>query len=98
MRRDLKEFINAVATKCGIEPTRVIRTTWVNQKGLNVIVDDEVIQELPEGQDMTIEFIGVEAKPASPKASVVTDAREGQHQFSTIVDTSPTGYELKLRY
>jgi hypothetical protein len=33
-----------------------MRAVWVRANRLNVVVDDGVVRELPEGQDMIVEF------------------------------------------
>ncbi|KAL6721114.1 hypothetical protein ACLMJK_000214 [Lecanora helva] len=66
MERTVQHLISSIATRCGVEPTQVARIVRINSKGLKIIVDDEVIQELPEGQDMTVEFETVDTN-AEPK-------------------------------
>jgi len=46
----------AISKKCQLDPARVVRALWVNANGLNVVVDDDVLRELPEGQDMVVKF------------------------------------------
>jgi len=79
MERTLRDLIINIAMKCGVEPTQVNRTLRINPKGLKIMVDDEVVRELPEGQDMIVEFVevdtyaGLKEEPDSgastPKAS-----------------------------
>ncbi|KAL9603665.1 MAG: hypothetical protein Q9219_000984 [cf. Caloplaca sp. 3 TL-2023] len=57
MERTVGDLVAKLAMKSGIEPSRVGRTVQVNSKGLKIMVDDAVVGELPEGQDMTIEFV-----------------------------------------
>ncbi len=61
MERTVKDLIANIAMKCGVEPNQVKRTLRINSKGLKIIVDDEVVRELPEGQDMVVEFTEVDA-------------------------------------
>lgn len=82
MERSVRDLINSIAKKCGVEPAQVTRTVRINPKGLKIMVDDEVVRELPEGQDMIVEFSEVEAVKAepgsgasTPKASAVTPNR-----------------------
>ena len=44
----------AIATKMGIDPTSVIRTTIINKRGLHLALDDEVAREMLEKQDMRV--------------------------------------------
>ena len=92
MERTVKDLITSIAMKCGIDPTNITRTLRVNSRGLKIMVDDEVVRELPEGQDMIVEFAEVSASTgfkqeagsgaSTPKAaqiptkSVSTGARE----------------------
>ena len=59
MERTVKDLITSIAIKCGVDPTHVTRTLRVNPRGLKIMVDDEVVRELPEGQDMIVEFAEV---------------------------------------
>lgn len=56
MERTLQDLITNISIKCQVDPSRVTRTLRINSKGLKIMVDDEVVRELPEGQDMTVEF------------------------------------------
>lgn len=69
MERTVKDLIASIATKCGVEPTQVNRTLRINAKGLKIIVDDELVRELSEGQDMVVEFAGVDANSACKQES-----------------------------
>ena len=59
MERTVKDLIKSIAMKCGVDPMHVTRTLRVNPRGLKIMVDDEVVRELPEGQDMIVEFAEV---------------------------------------
>ncbi|QIX00556.1 hypothetical protein AMS68_006073 [Peltaster fructicola] len=98
MNRTLKDFVNGVAAKSNIEPTKVIRTYRVSRTGLQVLFDDECIQELAEGQDMTAEFSEC-SEPISKPAREwdVTDIQV-DGDLTTLEDVQTTGYELKLLY
>lgn len=56
MERSVTDLVNQLATKCDIEPSRISRTVQVNHKGLKIMVDNAVVRELPEGQDMIVDF------------------------------------------
>ena len=56
MQRTVKGLINSISTKFQIDPYRVTQVTHINSRGLHIIVDEDVIRELPEGQDMIVEF------------------------------------------
>lgn len=63
MARTVEDLARSIATKCQVEPSRVGRITRVDLKGRKIIVDDEVVQELPEGQDMAVEFSAIDSTP-----------------------------------
>lgn len=56
MQRTVKDLINQISDKFQIDPHRVTQVTHINSKGLRIIVDEDVVRELPEGQDMIVEF------------------------------------------
>ncbi|KAL1306024.1 hypothetical protein AAFC00_004153 [Neodothiora populina] len=99
-QRTQKDFTNAVAMKCGIEPTQVVRTIRISRNGLHVLMDDETIQEMPEGQDMTAEF--TEVQPSGTRRTREWDSGSTDIQvdgdLSSISDHPSVGYELKLLY
>ena len=55
-QRTTSNLISAIASKTDVDPSRVERTIRINEKGLNILVDEEVMREIPEGQDMVVEF------------------------------------------
>ena len=59
MDRTVDNLITSIAMKCRVDPRHVMRTLRVNPRGLKIMVDDEVVRELPEGQDMIVEFVEV---------------------------------------
>lgn len=56
MQRTVRDLINAISEKFQVDSTCVMRVTHLNSKGLQIIVDEEVVRELPEEQDMIVEF------------------------------------------
>jgi CP2 transcription factor len=99
MQRTVKDLINAISEKFQVEPTSVMRVTHLNSRGLQIIVDEEVVRELPEEQDMIVEFLTIhhvqpiksEAREAS--GTVVADGDNGA------LDSMYTdGLELWLNY
>ncbi|KAK4549078.1 hypothetical protein LTR36_007534 [Oleoguttula mirabilis] len=100
-QRTLREFNRVLATKCNIEPTKVLRTVRVSRQGLHILLDDECIRELPEGQDMTAEFS--EMQPESPtKTKREWDSGPTDIQCDgdvpSLENTSTNSYELKLLF
>ena len=99
MQRTLKDFINSIALKSHVEPTHVVRTLRVNAKGLNILLDDEAVRELPEGQDMIAEFH--EVKPHTPMKrewdAGPTDIQV-DGDLGILETVTSEGYELRLHY
>lgn len=56
MQRTVKDLIIAISEKFGVDPAYVMRVTHLNSKGLQIVVDEEVVRELAEEQDMIVEF------------------------------------------
>jgi hypothetical protein len=100
-RRTLKDFVNAAAMKCDIEPTQILRTIRISRDGLHILFDDDCIMELREGQDMTAEFS--EMQPGSPMKPMrewnagSTDI-QCDGDLSTVETVHSTGYELRLLF
>ncbi|KAJ5594813.1 uncharacterized protein N7459_001021 [Penicillium hispanicum] len=50
--RTVRDLMKKISEKHQIDPGRIVRILHVNQAGLRIMVDDDVVRELPEGQDM----------------------------------------------
>lgn len=100
MERTVKALVSGIAMKLRIEPTKVARTIRINQKGLQILLDDEAVQEIPEQQDMTAEFH--EIIPPQPPLKREWDAGPTDIQVDgdmpVIENVHSTGYELRLLY
>lgn len=100
-RKTLKDFSNAAATKCNIEPTQILRTLRISRNGMHILFDDECIRELPEGQDMTAEFCEIQPEtPTKPTREWDAGSTDVQcdGELSTVENVSSTGYELRLLF
>ena len=56
MQRTVSDLISSIASKCDVDPARINRCLRVNSKSLKILVDAELVREIPEGQDMVVEF------------------------------------------
>jgi hypothetical protein len=88
MKREAKELITSIAMKCNFEPTRILQMINVNQNGLSIKVDDDVVRELPEGQDMILEFSRITAP-----VDAALDGEQGS-AVQNVIESE--GYILKL--
>ncbi|KAL8952996.1 MAG: hypothetical protein Q9222_001111 [Ikaeria aurantiellina] len=82
--RTTADLVLSLAHQCDVEPSRISRTVQVNQKGLKIMVDDAVVRELPEGQDMVVEF-------AETGSDIVLKQEEG-------VSSSISNLEMRLLF
>lgn len=101
LERTVKALVSGIAMKINIEPTKVIRTIRVNQKGLQILVDDDAVHEIPEQQDMTAEFHEITAPPQQPLKrewdAGPTDIQV-DGDISVVENVNSTGYELRLLF
>ena len=56
MQRTVSDLISSIASKCSVDPSRVTRSLRINPRGLKILIDEELVREIPEGQDMIVEF------------------------------------------
>lgn len=99
MKRDVKELVTSIAKKCNVEPTKILQTVHVNKHRLNIMVDDDVVHELPEGQDMILEFSSITAPPAKREWNEAVDAILDSEEVRAVQNVIQSeGYELKLIY
>ena len=94
--RSLNDLVSAVAAKCAVDAARINETTRVNAAGLQIKVEDEMVHEMPEGQDFIAEFDIVEDTPDSAEQFLqLHDDDETPQPHHTYTDLS---YRLTLRY
>jgi hypothetical protein len=100
LERTVKALVGGIAMKLHIEPTKVTRTIRINQKGLQILLDDDAVQCIPEQQDMTAEFC--EIIPPQQPLKREWDAGPTDIQvdgdIGVIENVNSTGYELRLLY
>jgi hypothetical protein len=97
MRRTLKDFTNAIAAKWSIEPTKILRTLHVRDRGLQVKMDDDVIRELAEGQDLIMEITEVQNSPVKREWEMAVDvAVDSDFATGTQTVVQTEGYEIRL--
>lgn len=95
--RSIKDFNTRLALKWNIDASKVLRTIHVLQHGLEVEMDDDVIQELREGQDMTLEVTEVgpaTAVPVKREWEMAVDPAEGEESSTQ----AQSGYEFRLTF
>lgn len=100
MERTVKALVGGIAMKINIEPTKVARTIRVNQKGLQILVDDDAVQEIPEQQDMTAEFHEIThlQQPMKREWDAGPTDIQVDGEIGVIENVNSTGYELRLLF
>ena len=97
MERTVKDLVKSIAAKCEVDPSRVQRTIRVNPKGLKIIVDEEVVRELREGQDMSVEFNEIESEvPVKEEREISSSPQHSPQPTAEKVTTGPL--EMKLLF
>jgi hypothetical protein len=54
--RTVQDLIKQISSKQQIDPARIVSIKHVNEKSMQIMVDDDVVRELPEGQDMLVDI------------------------------------------
>ncbi|KAI9773320.1 MAG: hypothetical protein M1840_007535 [Geoglossum simile] len=100
MERTVQDFTANIAAKFGIEPTSVTRTTYMNSKGLNVIVDDDFVREIREGQDMRVEVTEVRPEASRVKREWHIGPSEDDDDYDVRVmdNVNSTKFEIKVLF
>lgn len=105
MQRSMPEFVTRVASKWNIDSTRISRVIHTLSSGLEVEMDDDVIRELTEGQDMTLDI--VEQAPSKQPIKrewemSLDDAPGDEDDSAAAAAAAPTlqqsSYELRLTF
>jgi hypothetical protein len=101
MQRTLKDFNHRIAAKWGIDPSKILRTTHMVHDGLEVELDDDVVQELREGQDMKLDIRQVieSAQPAKREWEMTADSTDEETNKSPAQGPqTKTGIVLRLTF
>ena len=53
--RSVRDLLEKISLKQRIDPQRIVRVLHIKRDGLKIMVDDDVVRELPDGQDMDVE-------------------------------------------
>ncbi|KAL2866969.1 grainyhead-like protein [Aspergillus lucknowensis] len=80
--RTARDLMEKISMKQRIDPQRIMRILLVKENGLRIMVDDDVVRELPDGQDMVAE---------------ISEAPTVDNMVGPDAD-NPTPVEVKLRY
>lgn len=101
LERTLKDLVSSIAMKAKVEPSKVTRTIRINQKGLEIFMDDGAVHTIPEQQDMAAEFHEIGTPPAQAMKRE-WDAGSTDIQvdgdMGAIEDVHSCGYELRLLF
>ncbi|KAL8376728.1 hypothetical protein RB595_007717 [Gaeumannomyces hyphopodioides] len=101
MQRTLKEFVARISAKWNVDPSKVTRVVHV-LKGLEVEMDDDVIAELPEAQDMTLEIADLSSfsKQAAMKREweMSVDDQTNASDAASALTARKDGYEFRFTF
>lgn len=99
-KRTLAEFAARIAAKWGIDASKIVRTVHALESGLDIEMDDDVIEALSEGQDMLLDVVEVETTVAQPKREweMAVDEPEEETASAHSVLRTAIGYELRLTF
>ncbi|KAI9709437.1 MAG: hypothetical protein M1828_002418 [Chrysothrix sp. TS-e1954] len=87
--RTLSNLVETICTKLDVESTTISETSRVNNAGLAIKLDDEVVDQIPDEQDMVVEF------ESDATVSHASDAFFHDHDHAA--EMAPT-YRLTIRY
>lgn len=93
-QRTTKELVGRIAQKWNFDANKVARTVHVLPRGLEVEVDDDIVRELPEGQDMILEV--KEANMPMKREWEMTIDTPGETEMVSPTTTTQNTYELRL--
>ncbi|KAK3376645.1 CP2 transcription factor-domain-containing protein [Lasiosphaeria ovina] len=98
MQRNLREFTTRIAAKWNFDANNVVRTVRILPRGIEVEMDDDVIQALPEGQDMALQVAELStASPATKREWEMAIDAPGEPE-SPPQATAQGGYELRFTF
>ncbi|KAK4445031.1 Grainyhead-like protein 2 [Podospora aff. communis PSN243] len=94
-QRTIREFVTRIANKWNLDANKVTRTVHVVRRGVEVEMDDDVIRELPEGQDMTLDILELNS-PMKREWEMAVD--DGEAEMVSPTTTAQRAFELRLTF
>jgi len=95
-QRTVREFVSRIANKWHFDANKVTRTVHVVRRGVEVEMDDDVVRELPEGQDMTLDIVELNSPMKREWEMAVDDSAETDMVSPTT--TTQRAFELRLTF
>lgn len=63
--RTAQDLTQRISEKCGVDASKIARMLHTNQAGLEILVDDDFVQQMAEGQDMIVKIEELPLKDGS---------------------------------
>lgn len=98
MKRTLSEFVSRLVSKWKLDPRKDTRTVRVLPQGLEVELDDDMVAELPEGQDMVLDVVEMPLSTLQQHGQAVKGEWDMALDGKADATGSKTGYELRLSF
>ncbi len=74
-----------IAVAASVDQAQIVRTVWRSAKGRNAIVDDDVVANIPEGQDMQIAITNIRSDSSTEENSRVCMDRRANRLSMNLV-------------
>ncbi|KAK4143097.1 CP2 transcription factor-domain-containing protein [Dichotomopilus funicola] len=98
-QRTVRDLVARLAAKWGFDTSRVLRTVHVVEpRGLEVEIDDDVVRELPEGLDMTLEIVEIGSPSGIKREWEMAIDAPGESDLPSPESSGQGAVELRLRY
>ena len=90
--------MEGIANKCLVDPSRISRTIRLTPNGIRVVVDEEVVNELPEGQSMLVEVhdIADDFSVKTETADLSTEDFLVNDDLDSVTNATDNGLEIRL--
>ncbi|KAI9927482.1 transcription factor [Aspergillus wentii] len=81
VERTVRDLVDKIAQKRLLNPASIVRVIHVRPSGMKILLDDEVLAQIPDGQDMLVEFVNVSDQAKSIANDTPAPAVEVRLQF-----------------
>jgi len=85
LSRTASELTGQVGVAVGVDPGRVFRSIWLCDRGFRIIVDDDVVLNMKEGQGMRVAVNSIKTKTVSGNALDHSGCRNGMEELCELV-------------
>ena len=88
----------SLARIVSVETAQVLRMIWQNSRGFDIIIDDEVVSNIPQGQNMQLAVLEVRSRPSIHVEASHGRCTRAKQRSEAVRFSTRKSYEFRLLF